>query len=174
MRTAVERRPPGRSRPLRGSRMPLGATDDLPSRVVDAVLSAYAKPQLSSLLRFKGGMILENEVNTDAPYKRIVEDLVVLLEQNEDLPSFVALALSDRPNHSKLKAVAQELGVHTSAPEPAGAAAEPLTERGAGATATLADFVAAAQNTQPADPALASVSQRVGADAAAPSPNLEA
>lgn len=154
--------------------MPLGGADDLPGRVVAAVLTAYSKPQLSSLLRFKGGMILENEVNTDAPFKRIVEDLVVLLEQNEDLPSFVALALGGRPNNSKLKAVAEELGVDTTAPEPASEASEPLTERGAGATATLADYVAAAQNTQPANPDLTSVAERIGADAAAPSPNLEA
>lgn len=150
--------------------MPLGAADDFEGRVVAAVLSAYDKSQLSSLLRFKGGMILEHEVNTDAPFKRIVENLVVLLAQNEDLDRFIALALSGRPNNSKLAALAKERGVAeleapTAAPQ--GAPAPPPL-------GTVADFVAAAQKTLPADPGLDAVADRVGASTATPSASLEA
>ena len=146
--------------------MPLGTANDFPERLVTATLSAFTKPQLSSLLQFKGGMVLENEVNTDAPFKRVAEDLVSLLEQNDDFDRFIALALSVRPNNSKLLALAKERGIQP--PEPAAAPA------GGAPLGTVADYVAAARNVMPAEPGLDAVAKRVGADAAAPSASLEA
>lgn len=80
--------------------------------VVNAVLSAFNQPQLSALLRFKGGMVLENEVaSINAPFRQVVQDLVTLLDQNNDIDSFLLIALSEKPRNPNLQAVAASRGV---------------------------------------------------------------
>lgn len=80
--------------------------------VVNAVLSAFDQPQLSALLRYKGGIILEQEVaSLNAPFRRVVQDLVTLLDQNGDIDSFLLIALSEKPRNPKLQAVAASRGV---------------------------------------------------------------
>ena len=150
-----------------------GADNDLASRLIEATLSAYDLPQLASLLRFKGGMVLANEVNTNAPFARIVEDLVSLLGQNEDLDRFIELALSGKPHNSKLGALAHERKI--SQPEialPAAIKTGVPTEESV--QDTLADYVAAARKVMPANEGLSAIAERVGANQAVPSPSLEA
>jgi hypothetical protein len=148
--------------------MALGtASDDDGAQIVDATISAFNKSQLSSLLRFKGGMVLEDEVNTDAPFRRVAEDLVTLLQQNDDVDRFISLALSERDHNPKLLALAQARGIAPPEPPPPPAA-------GGAPLGTVTDFLAAARKAQPDDPALAAIAAPVGAEPAAPSANLEA
>lgn len=128
--------------------MVLGAADGQGEALVGAVLSAFDKNRLASMLRFKGGMVLDQEVNTAAPFKQVVEDLVVLLDQNGETDRFVSLALGERGGNPKLQAVAGARGIEAPAAVPPGVV-----------QGTVADFVCAAQKSAPADPALASLAQ---------------
>lgn len=140
--------------------MALGAADTDGAAIVAAILSAYDKPHLSSLLRFKGGLILENEVDTDKPFRFVVEALVVLLEQQGDTDRFLTLAYADRYGNPKLRALVEARGL----------AATPAPATPMPGPATAAEFVAAARASAPADPSLTALAARkevpAGADAA--------
>lgn len=143
--------------------MALGPADPTGQRFVEAVLSAFNLPQLQSLLRYKGGMILENEVNTATGYKNIVEQLQQLLDQNGDVPAFVALARTEKPGNPKLKALADDLGVE---PSPGAPTAPPGT--------TAKEFVAAAQAARPGDTTLDALATSMGKPATPVDSALEA
>ncbi|MBJ6121863.1 trypsin-like peptidase domain-containing protein [Sphingomonas mollis] len=145
--------------------MTLGWGDDAGAALVSAILSAYDKPRLSSLLRFKGGLILENEVNTDAPFRRVVENLTVLLDQQGDTERFLALAFADRPGNPRLQTLAAAHGLTATTTERTETMPPP---------ATAAEYVAAAQAALPADPAVAALAGKLDGPAPAPHASLEA
>jgi hypothetical protein len=140
----------------------LGSPEGDGGALVAAILSAYDKPRLSSLLRFKGGLILENEVDTAAGFRQVVESLVVLLDQQGDTDRFLALAFADRGGNPKIRALAEARGL-AAAPAPAALPAP----------ATAADLIAAARVARPDDAALASLAARADVPEAAPA-GLEA
>jgi hypothetical protein len=132
-----------------------------PTATVEAILSAFNERQLASLLRFKGGMVLDEVVDTGQPYRLVAEDLVVELGRNDDLDRLVSIALRERPGNPKLQKLAQTRGL-PGLPEPPAAAAGPSQP----ALGTMADFVGAARKMRPADAALAAAAAKVPAGSA--------
>lgn len=144
--------------------MGFGSADDDSAALVAAILSAYDKPHLSSMLRFKGGLVLENEVDTATGFRQIVESLVILLGQQGDADRLLALAYADRGGNPQIRTLAQARGV-------AGAVAEVPARMPAPANA--ADFIVAARASASANPALAALAAAHNVPTTAPA-NLEA
>lgn len=79
--------------------------------VAEAMLSAYDRNALTTLLLFRWGWVLDEQVFLGQPYKAVMRDLVQLTEQQGQRADLVAIALAERPGNPKLQAVATQYGL---------------------------------------------------------------
>jgi hypothetical protein len=138
-----------------------GAGDD--EALINALLSAFDKRHLSSLMRFKAGIVLEEIVNVDLPLRRVVEDLVVELGRNGEVDRLLSLALRERGGNSLLRSVGEARGVQP-LPAPTDAA-----QADGAAQGSIDAFLAAALKSRPDDPQLRKLAEHrlAGGDRAA-------
>lgn len=134
--------------------MPDAADDEA---LAKALLSAFNKKQLESLMRFKAGIVLEEIVDVAQPYRRIVEDVIVELGRNDEVDKLLSLALRERGGNPLLREVAAARNVQAL---PEVQSRPPGDVRAQG---TLGDFVAAALKDRPDDAELRALAQKASA-----------
>ena len=99
----------------------------------EAVLHAFDANELEMLLRFKLDLRLDHIVNVNAPFTRIVFDLIEYLTEQKRLDELLKAVLAERPHNPLVRKLAATMGWTVAGPEVVRAVREALPSVDVGA-----------------------------------------